>query len=410
MMKWTFFLLIISILATSCSPTGKDRKPHLVMIGGALRYDNSKIFRKMIELSGGRNSRIAVFPTASGNPLKYGSYALEAFQSFGADPILIPLAIKNITPDYRQVREDPDMIDLVKSCGGVYFTGGAQERITEALFYENGDNSPLLDAILQVYSRGGMIAGTSAGAAVMSRIMIRDAQDVFNMLVNGAEMGKEIDRGLGLVPDSLFIDQHFFTRGRFARTLVVMQQEKFKYGIGIDENTAVIMDHLGNSEVLGYSGILLIDMKESEYVDSKAGFCLSNVKISYLEDGDRFNPFTGEIILSEAKYNGTIIDPSSPEFIPYYKRDFFYNDILANSVLKDLLRQFIDNDQKTVKALAFHTSEHGITDPRGYRFVFRKTPDSIGYYSGKKGGENYSVLNIYLDVEPVSMKKRILNE
>ena len=98
--------------------------PSLVIIGGGLRYDHQVIFDKIIELAGGKGAKIAVFPTASRHPYKVGGYAMNALKKYGADPIFIPLANSNIDVDYRIAVDDPDLIQQVRDCTGIYFTGG----------------------------------------------------------------------------------------------------------------------------------------------------------------------------------------------------------------------------------------------------------------------------------------------
>lgn len=93
----------------------------------------------------------------------------------------------------------------------------------------NQDESPtpLLEAIWHVYRSGGLVAGTSAGAAVMSRAMFVEADFVLPVLTDGVQVGKEVDHGLGFLPRDCFVDQHFLTRGRFGRALVAMQALNF---------------------------------------------------------------------------------------------------------------------------------------------------------------------------------------
>ncbi|MEG6783495.1 hypothetical protein V2A39_31555, partial [Pseudomonas aeruginosa] len=78
---------------------------------------------------------------------------------------------------------------------------------------------PMLDAIWEVYRKGGVVAGTSAGAAIMSAVMVRDGPSIIDILKGRFADGKQIGRGLGFVGPKLFVDQHFLKRGRFGRMI-----------------------------------------------------------------------------------------------------------------------------------------------------------------------------------------------
>lgn len=374
----------------------------LVIIGGGLRYNNQEIFGKIIELSGGEGAKIAVFPTASSKPEKYGGYAMDSFTRYGANPLFVPVAVKNIDIDYQSAVYDKELIQKVRNCTGIYFTGGSQERITQALYTEDGENTPMLDAIWDVYTNGGVIAGTSAGAAIMSTTMIRDAVDVLNVLKFGVEEGKEIDRGLGFIGEDIFIDQHFFTRGRFARALYVMAEKEYQMGIGVDENTALIV-HGNDVEVVGYKGAMIMVLSMATQDPELSEFNLKDVKLTYLDRGDKFNLETKKVTIHPYKLEGIKVNPNAQDFAPYYDADKFYPDILANTAIVDLMFNFIDNDQKEAVGLAFTTMDSSAKRNLGFEFKFRKGPDSIGYYTGAFGAEDYTVINIYLDITPIKM-------
>jgi cyanophycinase len=395
-------ILIIGVTLMLFSSITYATDGTLVIIGGGLRYNNQEIFGEIIELSGGEGAKIAIFPTASSKPEKYGGYAMESFTRYGAEPLFVPVAVKNIDIDYQDAVYDKELIQKVKNCTGIYFTGGSQERITQALYTEDGENTPMLDAIWDVYQNGGVIAGTSAGAAVMSTTMIRDAVDVLNVLKFGVEHGKEIDRGLGFIGEDIFIDQHFFTRGRFARALYVMAEKEYQMGIGVDENTALILR--GNDvEVIGYKGAMIMDLSMAKQYPKLSEFNLKDVKLTYLDRGDKFNLDTKKVTIHPYKLEGIKVDPNAQDFAPYYDADKFYPDILANTAIVDLMFNFIDNDQTEAIGLAFTTMDDSAKRHLGFEFKFRKGPDSIGYYTGAFGAEDYTVMNIYLDITPIKM-------
>lgn len=380
--------------------------PSLVIAGGNLRYDNAEVFQKIVELAGGEKAKIAVFPTASSNPTKSGNSSIEALKKYGSQPILVPLAVENLDVEYQKAVQDSALIKNVEKCGGVYFTGGSQERITQALYTETGEKTPLLDAIWKIYKKGGVIAGTSAGAAVMSDTMFRDANNVLSVLKNGVSEGKEIDKGLGFIGNDIFIDQHFFIRGRFARSLVVMQKKGYKLGIGIDENTALVVTN-NIAEVIGYKGALVMDFSHATTNPSIKEFNIKNVKLTYLDRGDKFNLQTQEVIPHPVKLAGTKVEPNNPNYQPHFNHQKLYPDILANSAVVDLMFNFIDNEQPEVIGLAFTNIAEAEKPELGFEFKFRKGMDSLGYFTSAFGSEDYTVMNIYLDVTPIRMTDKL---
>ena len=156
--------LAIELSNVAANATLPDEPPRgsLVIIGGALRYSPNDVWDRIIELAGGKGAKIAVFPTASSDPLANGSLTVEALKQAGAEPFLVPVRVTSGELDYRQAVADTKLVEQVRAAGGVYFIGGSQERITQALGSTAGDSTPMLSAIWEVYRRGGVIAGTSA--------------------------------------------------------------------------------------------------------------------------------------------------------------------------------------------------------------------------------------------------------
>ncbi|MFB2835196.1 cyanophycinase [Floridanema evergladense] len=378
--------------------------PSLVIAGGNLRYDNGEVFQKIIELAGGKGAKIAVFPTASSNPIKNGNYSVEALKKYGAEPIFLPVAVENIDVDYQKAVKDSDLIKKVEACKGVYFTGGSQERITQALYSKTGEKTPLLDAIWKIYKKGGVIAGTSAGAAIMSNTMFRDASNL-KVLKYGVTEGKEIDKGLGFIGNDIFIDQHFFIRGRFARSLVAMKSKGYSLGIGVDENTALVVKN-NMAEVIGYKGALVMDLSAASTNPSIKEFNIKDVKLTYLDRGDKFNLQTKEVIVHPLKLAGTKVEPNNLKE-QLNSHQILYPDILANSALLDLMFNLIDSDRKEIIGLAFTNVAEDEKPELGFEFKFSKGTDTLGYSTSVSGSEDYTVINIYLDVTPIRMTDKL---
>src|SRR5262245_11535349 len=118
--------------------TESEARGSLVIIGGGARHDHKEIWDEVIRLAGGPGKRIAVFPTASGYPLKSGNRAVSMFNSKGADAFLVPIAPTGIEVDCAAAVRDPQIVENVQKADGVFFIGGAQGRIRDALLTPEG--------------------------------------------------------------------------------------------------------------------------------------------------------------------------------------------------------------------------------------------------------------------------------
>jgi cyanophycinase len=149
--------------------------------------------------------------------------------------------------------------------------------------------------------------------------------------------------------------------------------------------------------------VLVADLSEA-VTDTRLGrFNLRNARLSYLDRGDRYDLRQRRTLPSPEKLNGTRIDPNAADFKPYFTRDAFYPDVLGDTTVANLMANLVDNRQREVVGLAFGSPD-GPRPELGWEFRFRKTPRSLGYYSGAFGGEDYTVVEIALDVTPVAMQ------
>lgn len=128
----TCFLFVALVLLAHIAQAVDPPKGSLVIIGGALRYDEKEVWDKVVELAGGPGAKIAVFPTASSNPLRSGNRIIHALKTAGGLPFLVPVATQKIDVDYHQAVNDPALIAQVRDASGVFFTGGEQARIVQA--------------------------------------------------------------------------------------------------------------------------------------------------------------------------------------------------------------------------------------------------------------------------------------
>lgn len=394
-------LLACVLLASHSASSAEAPRPKgsLVIIGGALRGDNAMVWERMVQLAGGKGARIAVFASASASPEKTGKILVERFNQYGARAFFVPVAVRLSGIDYQAAADDPALAGAVRSAGGAFFAGGDQGRITRALRREDGSNTRMLDALWDMYRRGGMIAGSSAGAAIMSSSMFGHPKPVLATLKLGLDDGKEIAPGLGFIGDDVFIDQHLLVRGRFARMVPAMLKKGYKLGLGIDENTAMVVGPGRDVEVIGYRGALLVDLSKAVRQDGPQGgpLSVSNVRLSYLDNGDRFNLATQTFTPAPDRADNRV-DPARP----YYREPLFSADILGNSTVVDLMAKLIDSDQPDAIGLSLD-SPNGVQPDLGFEFRLTRTGDSVGYQSVLT--EQYSVYNMRLDIRPIVVQR-----
>ena len=391
-------LLAVLLLASAPWCVASDAaqpKGSLVIIGGNLRPGNAPVWERIIKLAGGRGARIAVFASASGTPERSGKFLVERLNSYGAKAFFVPVAVKLSGSNYQAAADDRGLAEAVRNANGAFFAGGDQSRITRALRHEEGTKTRVLDALWDMYRRGGVIAGSSAGAAIMSSTMFGKPRAVLATLKLGVAEGEEITDGLGFVGDDVFIDQHLLVRGRFARMLPAMLKKGYKLGLGIDEDTAMVVLPNRDVEVVGYKGALVLDLSNATV--HEGAFNVTNVRVSYLDNGDHFNILTHECTPSDDKADNKL-DPSRP----YYREPLFTADILGNSTVVDLMSKLIDSDQSDAIGITLG-SPSGVQPDLGFEFRFTRTDESVGYQSSSM--ESYSIYNVRLDIRPILIRR-----
>lgn len=221
----------------------------LVIIGGAEDRDRDcKILRRFLQLSGGHQARIVVLTAGTSEPREAGETYFDLFYELGADRVWVV--------DTRD-QADANHIDAVRAIGqasGIFFTGGDQSRIVERL-----KGTILEDAIRKRHLEGVVIAGTSAGAAMMPEVMIVCGESETSPRPDAVTLGS----GMGFI-SGILVDQHFAQRGRLGRLLAALLLQPETLGVGIDEDTAVVIqgDQL---EVIGEGAVTIIDQTPSTY-------------------------------------------------------------------------------------------------------------------------------------------------
>lgn len=410
---WT--LLGTLLVAQACMPFAMAREPlpdsssaaairsatgPAIAIGGALRDDNAAVWSRLVEVAGGPGARFVVLATASGDPEAAARGTIAALRAHGASAEHLRVAPELKDVDLAGAVRDPALIDKVRTANGVFFTGGDQGRIVDTL-RPGGVESPLLAAIRQLQQRGGVVAGTSAGAAIMSRTMFRDPASVITLMKGPMRPGQDFDAGLGFAQADLFVDQHFLARGRLGRMLPLMQTHGMTLGVGVEEDSAAILrgDVI---EVLGSGGALLVDLVDAA-TDAKLGaFNVSNARLTYMGHGDRYDLRTRTLTPAHAKLDGQFIDPRAAAFKPYNQDAPFTLDVLAAGVVLQSMIRIVDGQATESRGLAFDASPDAPA-PRdlGFEFRFSRRADTLGWYDPVASADAYTLANVRLDVVPV---------
>lgn len=258
-----------------------DLEPHgapgpLLVIGGAEDKEHDRAILKRVAkaCAGGR---LVIATVASHQPEGYFSAYRKAFADLG-EIELVELYVSD-----RAETHDPAKLALLDGAKGVFFSGGDQLRISSQI----GD-TPVEERIREIWRGGGILAGTSAGASVMSDTMLVRGASGESHRIGDLHMAP----GLGLIRD-VIIDQHFAERGRIGRLLGAVAHSPRVLGIGIDEDTAIcIRDRC--FEVLGSGAVYVVDGEGVTHSnlsegDPKSALSMLDVTLHVLACGDAFD-------------------------------------------------------------------------------------------------------------------------
>ncbi|CAN5676139.1 hypothetical protein BH23GEM10_BH23GEM10_01500 [soil metagenome] len=277
-----------------------DTHRRLVAIGGGLSRDNADVYHAILRGRDGPGP-ICVIPTASADPDAAVESAISSFDRYGGPgtAIGLPLSVESPVSAY-----DAGIVDMVNRCSGFYFSGGVQSRIL-TVFRPGGLVSPVHAAVMARFQEGAVVAGSSAGAAILSHPMIAGGTSA-SAVIRGVtssdddDAGVIITAGLGYVTGML-MDQHFLARGRIGRLLVAVDLlPDVELAFGIDENTALVI-HGDSAWPVGASGVVVIDERgvdgDTGGVHDDAG----DLVLHLLSAGDRFSISTGRVTTDPVK-------------------------------------------------------------------------------------------------------------
>lgn len=255
----------------------KARGRLVVIGGGEDKEDDCEILKEFIRLARGARARIVVMTVATDEPEELGKEYVAAFKRLGVDEV------KVVDVSSREDTKIEKSLKLIGEATGIFFTGGDQLHITTLM------GGTKMHALLQErFEKGIVLGGTSAGAAMMSNSMFIRGQRDETPRFGGMEMGPGMDFITGAV-----IDTHFSQRGRMGRLLTAVAHYPQDIGLGIDENTAMIVE---GSEfvVIGEGAVTVVDAggityTNLPYLADGDALALYNVKLHVLPARHRFD-------------------------------------------------------------------------------------------------------------------------
>jgi cyanophycinase len=272
-------LTTLIFLFSYCLGAFAAEKGNLVIIGGGARP--AYVVKKIVELAGGKNARLIIIPNASGEPLEVALNQKKEFEKY--DPARVDYLIFS-----KKEADTAKNLDLMERATGIFFSGGDQEKLIASL-----KGTRLFDKIQALYyEKGGVISGTSAGAAVMSKIMLTGVEIIHKApdFTSIQQKNVQTEEGFGFVSKAI-IDQHFIVRKRQNRLISLALENPGLPCIGIDEATAVIVKPNDTLTVLGEGTVMVFDAAKAKNirVDKNKNLSGLNIIMHILQSGDSFN-------------------------------------------------------------------------------------------------------------------------
>lgn len=261
-------------LETDLSPA--KRGPVMAIGGAEDKLNDRIILSTFFQLAGGRDARIAVVPTASSIET-----AGERYKA-----IFLEMGASSVEVLFIGSREDANgdlYVDVLEHATGIFLTGGNQMRLSALV-----GGTKVAHLVKQRHEAGAIVAGTSAGASILSSHMVAYGASGETPRLRMAQMVA----GFGLVPE-LIIDQHFRQRDRIGRLLSLVASNPGLLGVGIDEDTATLIDGNGVLEVVGRHSVTIVDgqhmYSDVFQVKGHGGITLSGAMLHVLTPGRRFD-------------------------------------------------------------------------------------------------------------------------
>jgi len=244
-----------------------------------LDYISEGILSRVVAESGGSDSKILVVTTASGVPDEVAQNYIEAFEKLGCRNV------KTLYIDSEEMANSPEILGLLKECNCLMLSGGNQTKITRVI-RKTAFHRMMLDRYI---NEDFVIAGTSAGAMCMAKEMIAGGSSMQSFIKGSVKMR----RGMKLIPQ-LIIDTHFIQRGRFGRIAEAVARFPDRIGIGIAEDTGLIIKNGNSCDVIGSGMVILFDpgsLTHNKFALLKEGtpLTMTNLITHVLSAGDSYD-------------------------------------------------------------------------------------------------------------------------
>ncbi|MFN7176280.1 MAG: cyanophycinase [Thermaurantiacus sp.] len=390
----------------------------LVIAGGAVSADNDAVWQSFLLARPADAPTIVIVPAASSSPARAARAAATTLINQGAAPEdirILHLATVDDegTADVDEsqwsgnARSEAELAKLANA-GAIWFTGGDQSRITATLLERDGSDTPMLALMRARLGAGAVIGGTSAGAAIMSPMMITRGDSLIAMLApvlrdgigtsgrDGGQMAMAV--GLGFFPWGI-VDQHFDRRarlGRLSRALLAPgMQERYPRGFGIDENTAMVVNlATGEARAVGAGSVTLVDSGRATSRDVRGRLEADDLRLGLANSGDRIAIATMEVTpaafkqpLSGREYhNHQVSDGGGMAIAGQTVEEVLGNDLLDNRGTRRLERLTLSGNE-------------------GVLFRFTQTDDSRGWLGTDPDGRpRYSISGVDFAIRPVRVR------
>jgi cyanophycinase len=250
----------------------------LLIIGGREDKEGDKTILRMLAKKVGKSGKIVIATIASKEPQGAFNEYERVFRGLGIRHV------HHLTVESREEAQLESRRNVLDDADAVFFTGGDQLKITSQI----GD-TPIYTRLRQLFDAGGLIAGTSAGASVMTETM---------MVAGDGDESHRVRSGLALAPGfgflpNVIVDQHFAQRGRIGRLLGAVAQNPRILGIGLDEDTAILVQR-GRFQVLGSNAVYVVDGSKVTFsnvneADPGMPLCIYGVRLHVLNQSDTFD-------------------------------------------------------------------------------------------------------------------------
>lgn len=303
----------------------------LVIVGGALNERNAEIWGAFVHgLPHPATDRVAIIAAASGEPVASFESARAALALHGVSPDRVVLVRAAIIDDpatsddeslWADGGDDPGTVAIVQRAGGIWFTGGDQVRTARVLFDAAGLPTPLLIALRRRLAEGAVIGGSSAGAAIQSATMILRGDGLIALTQPVKSPGPDAEMedsrlilgtGAGFFTDGI-IDQHFDRQARLGRlSRAVTESPVDRFGYGIDENTALVVDMATRTAIVrGVGTVTMIDDAGALRAEGP-NFAVTGLRLSIAASGDRIDLANGDITPAAVRHGNPMDEPVSP--------------------------------------------------------------------------------------------------